>query len=312
MQHTQPPPHALGNFPGVAEPSASAVSWSAVIAGAVIAASVSAMLITGGSGFGFLFLSPWHHESLSGASLAVASIVWMLLTQIIAYAIGGYVAGRLRTKWTDAEVDEIYFRDTAHGFLVWALSALAGLVLLGAMAASIVSGTVRAGAVLAGVSTSSPSLNPSPQEPVLNLEYFTDMLLRTDGPAAPRAQSGTQPEVHRMLAHSLANGRIPDADRPYLTRLIAQQARVDDAVAEERISYVEELARQAEYRGREAADAARKAAVSFSLWAFASLLIGAFVASFAATIGGRARDNRPDAELDDDMERYPADNATAV
>lgn len=299
MQHTQPPNPGLDSHPDSMAPSASAVSWSAVIAGAVIAAAVSAMLITGGSGFGFLFMSPWHHESVSGSSLAIASIAWMLATQIIAYGIGGYVAGRLRTKWTDAEVDEIYFRDTAHGFLVWALSALAGLLLLGAMAASIVSGAARTGAVLAGMGASSLTASQTPQPPALNLEYFADVLLRPANLAAPRVQSGAQPEVLRVLEHSLANGQIPEADRPYLTKLIAQHARVDEATVEQRLRHIEDQARQAEYRAREAADAARKAAAAFSLWAFASLLIGAFVASFAATIGGRARDNWTDTEPED-------------
>src|SRR5690606_11038715 len=116
---------------GGTEPMRSAVSWGAVLAGAAIAAALSAMLITGGTGLGFLAVSPWQSEGASGSAIAAGTIVWLLFTQVVAYGVAGYVAGRLRTRWTDAAVDEIFFRDTAHGFLVWAVSALIALALLG-------------------------------------------------------------------------------------------------------------------------------------------------------------------------------------
>src|SRR5690606_15394449 len=106
------------------EASSSAVSWAAVIAGAVIAAAVSRTLLAGGAGLGFVSMSPWAGDGASAATLGIAAIIWMIVTQIIAYGVGGYVAGRLRTRWVDVHSDEVYFRDTAHGFLVWALSAL--------------------------------------------------------------------------------------------------------------------------------------------------------------------------------------------
>src|SRR5690606_10060419 len=125
----------------------------AVIAGAVIAAALSAMLITGGTGLGFLAVSPWQNDGASGTAIGVGTIVWLFVTQVIAYAVAGYVAGRLRTKWSDARGDEIYFRDTAHGFLVWALSFVVALALLGSTAASVISGTAQAGASMAQAGT---------------------------------------------------------------------------------------------------------------------------------------------------------------
>ncbi|HEY0295401.1 MAG TPA: hypothetical protein VGC69_08745 [Bordetella sp.] len=297
MQNAQPTTSYTHTSNG-AESSRSAVSWSAVIAGAVIAAAVSAMLMTGGSGLGFLSMSPWRDEGASGSALAIGSIVWLFVTQIIAYGVAGYVAGRLRTKWTDTHDDEVYFRDTAHGFLVWALSAVVGLVLLGSTIASVVSGTAKAGATLAGAGAGAATAVAGQAAQAgadhLSLDYFTDALLRPNDPAASNGPGDVRQEASRILARSLANGNVSDEDQSYLVKVIAQRAGVDEAAAKQRLTQVEEQAKQAAQqagqKAREAADAARKAAAAFTLWAFASLLVGAFVASFCATIGGRARD----------------------
>jgi hypothetical protein len=275
----------------------SAVSWGAVLAGAAIAAALSAMLITAGTGLGFLAVSPWHDTGLSGSAVAVGSIVWLLVTQIIAYGVAGYVTGRLRTKWTDAVKDEVYFRDTAHGFLVWALSAIVGFFLLGSTAASMVSGTTKAGADIAGASVGTAAAvatGMSTNSNGLSLDYLTDALLRPNDPASSNNPDNAQQEVSHLVARIVVNGGLSNDDQSYLVKLIARRAGVDDATATQRIRQIQEQVKQttrlAEQKAREAADAARKVAAAFSLWAFASLLIGAFVASLAATVGGNARD----------------------
>ncbi|OZI33061.1 hypothetical protein CEG14_19580 [Bordetella genomosp. 1] len=295
MQTTQPV--SAYAAPGVESPF-SAVSWGAVIAGAVIAAAVSAMLVTGGTGLGFLTMSPWQNEGASASAIAIGTIAWLLLSQIIAYGVAGYITGRLRTKWTSTSRDEVYFRDTAHGFLVWALSAVVGLILIGSTLASVVSGTAKTGAALAGagVGGATAAVGQAAQSgsSPISLDYFTDTLMRPNDPATATDRGDARQEASRILARSLANGKVSDADRDYLVKLIAQRTGVDEATARQRLTDVETQAKQAaeeaEKKAREAADAARKAAAAFALWAFASMLIGAFVASFAATIGGRARD----------------------
>lgn len=281
------------------ESSRSAVSWGAVIAGAVIASAVSAMLVIGGTGLGFLSMSPWGDEGASGTALAIGSIVWLFVTHIISYGIAGYTAGRLRTKWTDVANDEIYFRDTAHGFLVWAVSAVVGLVILASAAASVVSGTARAGATMvgagAGAVTAAAAGATQAGADNLSLDYFTDTLLRPNDPAtAVNRQGSARDEASRILARSLANGEVSERDQDYMVTLVARESGVDEATARQRLTQVQEQAKQAaqeaKQKAQEAADAARKAAAAFALWAFASLLVGAFVASFSATIGGRARD----------------------
>lgn len=255
-------------------------------------------LITGGSGLGFLSVSPWQNDGISGTSLAIGTIVWLLVTQIIAYGISGYVTGRLRTKWTDVQRDEVYFRDTAHGFLVWALSSIVGFVLLGSIAASMVSGTAQAGASIAGASAGAASATAGSallnSDEGFSLDYYTDTMLRSNKLNQTDRQQVNRKEVSTILTRSLVRGELSAKDKEYLISVIAQRAEISEAEARARLQEVTDEAKQAfdkfETQARETADEARKAAAIFALWAFASLLLGAFVASFSATIGGRARD----------------------
>ncbi len=280
------------------ESSHSAVSWGAIIGGAVIAAALTVTLLVGGTGLGFMAISPWSQEGASGSTLAIGTIAWLFATQIIAYGIAGYVTGRLRTNWSGVHGDEVHFRDTAHGFLVWALSAVVGIFMLGSGAASVISGTAQAGASLtgAGVGAASAVVGKAGKDQAEGpgLSYFTDTLLRPADPANMRVE-GANPEreVSRILARSLKEGKVSDQDQDYLLRLVADRTGLTPEQAKERLASVEKQAKEAadklEQQAREAADTARKAAAAFALWAFASLLVGAFVASLAATMGGRAR-----------------------
>lgn len=278
------------------ESSHSAVSWGAVVAGAVIAAALSFTLITGGTGLGFLAVSPWKNDGASGDTLAIGTIAWLFVTQIIAFGVAGYVTGRLRTKWTDVRGDEIFFRDTAHGFIVWALSSVVGVVVITMTAAGIVSGAAKTGATLAGAGAGAAGATASAvvqNDDQFSLDYFTDSLLRPTDPSGPY-MGGDSKELSTIMARSLANGEVSENDRRYMIGVIAQRTGMSEAEAERRLDEVTQQAVQAkeelEVKAREAADEARKAAAIFALWAFASLFVGAFVASLAATIGGRARD----------------------
>ncbi|MDF3943558.1 hypothetical protein P3W66_26135 [Achromobacter denitrificans] len=281
------------------ESAVSAVSWAAVFAGAVIAAALSLALFAGGAGLGFLSVSPWGDEGLSAPAVGIGVIAWMLFTQIVAYGIAGYVAGRLRTKWVDTHSDEIYFRDTAHGFLVWALSAVVSAALLGASLASLASGvaktgaTVAAGAGTAATATAAAAAGSGGARGQAS-EYFADVLLRSDRPDAGGDRAGARAEVGRIVAMSLARGNMTPEDRDYVAKVVAAQAGIEPVVAQRRVEQAiqdaKKAADEARQKAKEAADSARKAAAAFALWGFASMLIGAFVASLAATWGGRRRD----------------------
>jgi len=117
-------------LPAAAAEGPPAVSWGAVLAGAAGAAALSLVLLILGTGLGLSVVSPWAQDGVRAATFGAGTIAWITLTQVAASALGGYLAGRLRSRWVGTQHDEVYFRDTAHGFLAWALSSLAAAALL--------------------------------------------------------------------------------------------------------------------------------------------------------------------------------------
>ncbi len=134
------------DYSGKTEASTSAVSWPAIIAGAFVVSALSLILLALGTGVGLSSISPWTNQGVSASTVGKGAIVWMILVQIIASAMGGYLAGRLRTKWVAVHSHEVYFRDTAHGFLVWSVGLVVTAAFLASAATSMVSGTPSSGA----------------------------------------------------------------------------------------------------------------------------------------------------------------------
>ena len=289
---------------------ASAVAWGAIVAGAAAAASLSLILLILGVGLGLSSVSPWARNGVSAGTLGVSTILWLTLTQLLASAMGGYLAGRLRTKWTEAHTDEVYFRDTAHGFLAWAIASLATAALLSSVIGSILSGGVQAGASMVGgaaaggVAASARTTQGTESGP---MGYFIDSLFRRDTAAAgsatasasnseanDRASNRDAAEVSRIFMNVGRSEPLPPEDIRYIGQIVAQRTGLAQQDAEKRVADIYARAqaklRDAEVAAREAADKARKASVYSALWLFVSLLIGAFVASLAATFGGRRRD----------------------
>ncbi|KGK43385.1 hypothetical protein LH51_00240 [Nitrincola sp. A-D6] len=114
-----------------------AVSWAAIFAGATGAAALSLLLLILGAGLGFSTVSPWAMDSSSTTRIGFAAIMWLSFTQLAASGMGGYLAGRLRTRWAAVHTDEVYFRDTAHGFLTWAVASLLTVMVLTSVLGSV-------------------------------------------------------------------------------------------------------------------------------------------------------------------------------
>lgn len=266
------------------EVNSSGVSWAAVIAGAAVAAALSLILLTLGTGLGLSSVSPWSNAGASASTVRAAAIIWLIIMSIISSALGGYLAGRLRTKWPTIHTDEVYFRDTAHGFLVWAVSLVVTAAFLSSAAMSMLNGPGHPG-MHAG---------PMPENAPESHGYYLDMLLRSDHPEANNNGGPIRAEAGTVFAHELmrnessspgqANLGQSNSDQAYLAQLVAAGTGMSPADSQKRVSDVLDQARQD-------ADAARKAAAHLSLWLFVALLCGAFFASYAATIGGRQRDH---------------------
>jgi len=287
---------------------ASAVSWGAIVAGAAAIAALSLILLILGTGLGLSSVSPWSHNGVSAMTFGVSTILWLTFTQLFASGIGGYLSGRLRTKWIAVHSDEVYFRDTAHGFLAWAVATLATAAILTTVIGSIISGGVQAGATVArGVATTAAAATVSVASTagsgIVNsnsesssMDYFIDSLFRKDvstDSSAVIPATGTL-EVARIFINSIQTKNLPEEDIRYIGQVVAQHTDLTQQNAEKRVrdtfTRIQEKLQDAETISKEAADQARKASSYASLWLFISLLIGAFVASFSATYGGRQRD----------------------
>ena len=149
---TFPNTSAADEYPEPIQTQASAVSWGAIVAGAAGAAALALILLMLGTGLGLSSVSPWAYSGVSATTFGVSTILWLTFTQLVASGMGGYLAGRLRTKWVAVHTDEVYFRDTAHGFLSWAVAALATAALLTSVIGSIVSVEFRQGPLWLGTS----------------------------------------------------------------------------------------------------------------------------------------------------------------
>lgn len=338
----------------------SAVSWAAVLAGAVAAAALSLILLLLGTGLGMAAVSPWTFEGMGAEALGISSIVWLAVMQLLSAGMGGYLAGRLRTRWLDAARDEVFFRDTAHGFLAWAVATLLTAAVLTSAVSAIVGAGVQAGASVVGGAASSAAMaaggaltgreRPAEAGNESAINYLVDTLFREPGETragsagtAPGATPGAAPgsatdtaagtspatpgspgaspstdtastsnntprstpapgrsavqdsaEVARIFMNADLSQPLPPEDQRRVAQIVAQRTGLSQPEAEQRVSqnYAQMQTRlqQAEDRARATADEARKATAASALWLFVSLLFGAFVASLAATLGGRQRD----------------------
>ncbi|MBV8635405.1 MAG: hypothetical protein JO002_13000 [Burkholderiaceae bacterium] len=303
------PAQSLWN--GAPEKAASGVSWSAVIAGAAAAAALALILLVLGAGLGMSTVSPWPGRGMSVSGFGASSIAWLVLTQIIASAAGGYLAGRLRIKWTAIHTDEVYFRDTAHGFLAWAVAALVSACLVGGLVAPILSAGAGVTAAATAVSTIGVESGQSDRAPGRaghdndhgfaqgdSARYLVQSLFRP-GPAAPDGQQNTDAasllEATSIFTNSIHASSLPAPDQQYLAQMVSKRTGLSEADATKRVNdtfaAAHEFTVNAENSAREVADKARKATAYAALWMFISLLCGAFCASLAATYGGRQRDH---------------------
>src|SRR6478735_2353094 len=120
------------------EPSVPGVSWAAVLAGAVASLALTLVLLSFGAGMGFSVVSPWGNSGVSATTFKIGTGLYFIVMAMMSSAIGGYLAGRLRTKWTGIHTTEVQFRDTAHGFLAWAVASVFGAILLASPATSLI------------------------------------------------------------------------------------------------------------------------------------------------------------------------------
>lgn len=285
-------------------PITSGVSWGAIFAGAVAAAALSLILLMLGTGLGLSSVSPWSNQGASTAAIGMSTILWLTFTQIAASGVGGYLAGRLRTKWTVVQTDEICFRDTTHGFITWAVATLLTAALLTTTISSIVTRGGEAAASVADTVASAGGAVVKNAAPSLgeNMDYFVDALFRKDMSASSgsfSAQStgseinsaNSTSEVIRIFSNGIRTKILPSEDKRYVAQLVAQRTGMAQADAEKRVTAifdkVQAKLKEVEVTAKESADKVRKASSYAAFWFSASWLFGAFFGSLGAMYGGR-------------------------
>lgn len=262
----------------VTELPTSGVSWAAILAGALAALALTLVLLWFGTGMGFSVVSPWSDAGVSGTTFKIGTGLYLVVVAMISSAVGGHLAGRLRTPWYGIHSNETYFRDTAQGFLSWALASVVGALLLASAASTIIGSTpggLSQGASTAAAQSSGP------------MSGYVDQLLRPD-PTAATVPAGDandiRDELTRLLTSSFSAERdLKPADRTYVAQVVARRTSLSQADAEKRVNDVMT-------QTKSDLDKARKAAAQLSFWMAASLLIGAFAASIAAAEAGAFRD----------------------
>jgi hypothetical protein len=271
----------------------SAVSWGAIAAGAVGAAALALLLIAFGAGLGLSAISPWSNSGVSASTFKTGTGIYLVIVAVMSSAVGGYLAARLRSKWVGAHAHEVFFRDTAHGFIAWAFATLLSASALSSVTGYLANGT--SASVGGAASAANRSVNPA--------DIYVDKLFRpttadqptstpTSSPGAGNnlaAPSSTSPnqsraEVLRLWTASFQDNQdLSTPDKTYVAQVVAARTGMSQSDAEKRVNDVITEAKSA-------ADDARKGAAKLSFWLSAAMLFGAFAASLAAVEGGSLRD----------------------
>jgi hypothetical protein len=265
----------------------SAAAWPAIIAGAFVAAGASLILVALGSGIGFASISPWPNRGISITTFAMTTAIWLIVTQWVSAALGGYITGRLRNRWSGTHVHEVFFRDTANGLVTWAVATvLVAAVTVTSVVSGAGAGTRAASEVVSGAAQGAMASAGSQAS-----AYDIDKLFRSSGSAATSPQSADpRAETTHIIVNAMTSGAFADADRSYLVDQVVARTGVSQADAQTRVDSFVATIMGAQARLKSEADSARRAASQASIYIALSLLIGAFIASVSAALGGRLRD----------------------
>jgi hypothetical protein len=262
----------------------SAVSWPAILAGAAVSAGLSLILLLIGSGIGFSVMNPWSSSTVATTTkAATVAGIYITVTAVMASAVGGYLAGRLRHLWLGTHPHEAFFRDTAHGLITWAVATVASVALLGTVTSNL-TGTAARGAGMVAARDG-------------GMAGLTDQLFAYDYVAVSKAQgnqvntgiardyNGDRAVASRLLGRMATQRDLTTDERQNLAVIVAARTGLSLPDAEKRVAAVEADTRAA-------ADTARRVGMMLSFWLAASLLAGALAASLAAWEGGAIRDGR--------------------
>jgi hypothetical protein len=249
------------------------IQWGPAVAGALAAAALAFVMHSFAVAIGLAVSSTAPTWRDSSAVLQILSGLYLVLTAIAAFGVGGYMAGRLRAPLAGS-AEEVEFRDGTHGILVWAIA----MVLTALMAWMTAQSLTRLAAPSGGPPGSAQSVGGE------NLiAYDLDHLFRAERRSQNTDLTYARSEAARILLTSAGHSGVSPEDRAYLVRLTASVTGAPDA--EKRVDTVIAQARDNIRK-------ARRSGVILSFMAGAAALVGAAVAWFAACAGGQHRDGK--------------------
>jgi hypothetical protein len=297
------------------------VQWGAIILGALGATAISMVLLAFGAGIGLSAVSAHPYAGASAKALAVISALYTAITMVAAFAAGGYITGRMRLPATEDDLAESDFRDGAHGFGVWALGLVIGAVVAASGVTGVLKTAVQATSTVAGATAAGAASNPqvTSQISMSPTDYAIDRLFAPAPAAAPAAggaaanppaggipapapagaaaqapasRADMTAPVTRIFAASIKSGQLDQRDRATLVAMVQQQTGLPQAEAEKRVDDAYTQLKTAEQKARDAAEAARKAALITAFGVAATLLLGCAAACAGATSGAHHRHQR--------------------
>jgi hypothetical protein len=251
------------------------IQWGPAIAGALAAAALVLVLDTFALAIGLAVSSTaptWRDSSMA---LQLLSGLYLVLVAIVAFGVGGYIAGRLRAPLPGTP-EEVEFRDGTHGIVVWAIAMVLGALLTWGAAQSLTR--------LAAPSAGSPATAQSVAGENL-IAFDLDRLFRAERRPQNADLSYARSDAARILLTSAGHDGMTADDRAYLVRLTTSHTGLAPQDAENRVNTV--IAQAADEIRK-----ARRASVILAFMAGAASLLGAAVAWFAACAGGRHRDSQ--------------------
>jgi hypothetical protein len=280
------------------------INFRAVIGGTIVALGVWAMLLALGLAVGLTSIDPDDASSLRGSGIFTG--IWGLVAPIVAMFIGSMIAARSsgRMNRTGAAV---------HGAIVWGLTTLMAVWMLGRLTSAVVGGAVDAGktAVAAGaemvpsVGEASAAARSAGIDGEAALAPINARLKAEGKPQVTPAQlRGAAAEV---MNDAVRTGELDRetlvaalADKTALSRADAQEvaARIDAQVTQAR-ERIAEVAGKVQQGALQAAETTGKA-----LWLlFGALMLG-MIAAILGGIAGltRAQLRQADRAMDDRRE----------
>jgi hypothetical protein len=266
----------------------SRISWGAVLAGGVIAAAIAAMLNILGAAIGATTVDAVGRATPDAASLGIGAVVWLVVANTVALAVGGYTAARLSGSADSTD-------GLLHGLAVWAIAFLVSATLLGNLVAGTVSTAASTASSVAGSAASgigsAVSAVAGQASPEALLQRAQDTLRGTGNEPAAMTTEQRSAEIASLLARRTANGAFTAEERARLNALVAAESNIPAEEAARRVQSVEEQAQrtaaEAAQRARTAADATARATSIAAFGAFAALLLGAIAAVLGARRGTR-------------------------